>query len=351
MGVLLAIIAIILFGLIIFVHEFGHFFTAKLSGMLVHEFAIGMGPKIFSFKRGETVYSLRLFPIGGFCNIEGEDNNSDSENERSFAAKPVWKRMLVIVMGAILNIVFGTILMATIVFQQDLLPTSVIAQFEEGSKFEEAGLLVEDEIKSIDGYAIYSERDLSFALAIADPNDLDIVVMRNGELVEFYDLILNTQLIADQEIVAFDFYLYGTPMSFWGGVEKIFIDAFSIIRMVFATLEGLLTGQFGFNEVSGPVGMTQAITEVASIGLEESFLTALNNIVFIMAVISFNLGVFNLLPIPALDGGRFVFLLIEGIFKKPVPAKFETAVNTAGFVILIGFSIVIAFKDVFMLFQ
>ncbi len=347
-GIILIVAGILLFNLIIFVHEFGHFFTAKMSGMLVHEFALGMGPKFFSFTKGETVYSLRLFPIGGFCDIEGE--NGDTGNDRSFASKPIWKRMIVIITGAIMNIILGIIFMSVLLVQQDLLPYPMIADFAENSKFEQAGLSVGDTITEVDGYAIYSEKDLSFALAIADPNSVDLEVERAGEKLEFTDITLDSEEMSGRTVTVMDFYIYGEPISFTGVIEKTFVDSLSIIRMVLASLEGLVTGEFGFNEVSGPIGATQAIAEAASVGLQESLIAGFNNILFMMAVISINLGVFNLLPIPALDGGRFVFLLIELIFRKPVPEKVETYVNTAGFVVLIGFMVVVAFKDVYYLF-
>lgn len=174
MAVLLVIIAVLLFGLIIFVHEFGHFFTAKLSGIKVNEFAIGMGPKIFSKKGKETQYTLRLLPIGGFCSMEGEDESSD--DKRAFGNKPIWKRMIVVVAGAVMNILLGLVLMAVIVCQQDLIAIPEIAKFAENSQLEAAGAMIDDRIISIDGYAIYTDRDISFALSTANPESVDIVL-------------------------------------------------------------------------------------------------------------------------------------------------------------------------------
>ncbi len=343
----LIIIGILLFELIIFVHEFGHFITAKLSGIWVREFALGMGPKIFSFKKGDTVYSLRLFPIGGFCDMEGEDE--DSPSPTAFNNKPIYKRMIVVVTGAILNLVLGIILMSTILFQQDLLPTTTIAEFTEDSKTAAAGLMPNDTIVSVDGYAIYTEKDLSFAYGTADPNDVDITVNRDGEIIEFNDLNLDSTENMGRQLVAVDFYLYGEAPNFFNVIGKTFADSYSLFRMVLGTLGGMFTGEFGLNEVSGPIGTTEAISQVASQGLESGFGEAVNNIVMVMAVITINLGVFNLLPFPALDGGRFVFLLIEAIRRKPVPRKIEGYVNFVGFVILIGFMILISFKDIYNL--
>ncbi len=314
---LLILIGVLLFGMIIFVHEFGHFFTAKLSGIRVNEFSMGMGPKIFGIKKGETLYSLRLFPIGGFCAMEGEDE--DSNDNRAFNNKPVWKRMIVVVTGAIMNIIFGFALMAVILGQQELLPVPQIAQFTEGSKFEEAGVQINDTITSIDGYAVYTERDLSFALAIADPNNVDVTLKRGDETVKLEDIKLTSQTLTNgRTSVQIDFNIYGEKKTFGGVIKKTFLDTYSVIRMVFASLKGLVTGQFGFNDVSGPVGAAQAITQAASAGLETSFMAAVNNIIMMMVVISVNLGIFNLLPLPALDGGRFVFLLMASSMMSSV---------------------------------
>ncbi|MFI3324589.1 MAG: M50 family metallopeptidase [Clostridia bacterium] len=348
MGVILAIIGVLLFTLIIFLHEFGHFFTAKLSGISVHEFALGMGPKIFSFTKGETEYSLRALPIGGFCDIEGE--NGDSTAEGSFTSKPIWKRMIVIITGAIMNLILGVIFMAIVLLSQDLLATTTIADFTEGSKLEVAGIMVNDEIIEIDGYKIYSEKDLSYAFATADASGVDFVVKRDGEKITFDNVELASYTEDGETYVSIDFYVYGEEVNLQNLVTKTFADSFAIARMVIDSLKGLLTGEFSINDVSGPVGATQAIAQATTAGLQDSFSTAFSNLLFMMALISVNLGIFNLLPFPALDGGRFVFLLIELIFKKPVPQKVEGYVNSIGFMILIGFMLLITFKDVWNLF-
>jgi regulator of sigma E protease len=172
--VLLIIIAVLLFGLMIFIHEFGHFFTAKLCGIRVNEFSIGMGPTLFHFQRGETKYALRLLPIGGFCAMEGE--NGDSDDERSFYKKSVWKRMLVVVMGAVMNIVLGLVLMMILLSQESAFNSTTVAAFAKNSAFQAAGLKEGDTFVSVDHYRIYGDRDLSFALATANPSSVDIVV-------------------------------------------------------------------------------------------------------------------------------------------------------------------------------
>lgn len=266
-GILLAVIGVLLFGLIIFIHEFGHFFTAKLSHVCVNEFSIGMGPKLFSFTRGETQYSLRLLPI--------------------------------------------------------------------------------------DGYTVRTGQDLSFALSMAalDSTDgtaaLDLTVKRGEETVTFNDLTINTTSADGKQYRAvLDFYVLGEEKTPWTLIKNAFADTYSTVRMIFNSLIGMVTGRFGFKELAGPVGTAQAVTQAASAGLKQSFGAAVNNIVYIMLVISVNLGIVNLLPLPALDGGRLVFLIIEAIFRRPVPAKYERWVHAGGFALLICLMLAVTFQDI-----
>lgn len=345
--VLLGIIAILLFGLIIFIHELGHFVTAKLSGIRVNEFALGMGPTLFHFKKGETQYSLRAFPIGGFCAMEGEDE--ESEDDRAFNKKPVWKRILVVIMGAVMNIVLGLILMMIILGQQPAFNSTTIAQFSTGAATQAAGLQVGDTFTNIDGYKIYGDRDLSFALSTANPEKIDIEVLRNGKMISFQDVKLNTKTTNGKKILALDFFVKAIPKNPGTLIAKSAQDTVSTVRMVWYSLVGLISGKFGFNDVAGPVGAASAIGEAANIGLQQSFMAALNNIIMMMMMITVNLGVVNLMPFPALDGGRLVFLIVEGIRRKPVNPKYEGWVNAAGFCLLIGLMVVVTFNDIIRL--
>ncbi len=349
LNILLIIIAVLLFGLIISIHEFGHFFTAKLSGIRVNEFAVGMGPKLFGFTRGETDYSLRLFPIGGYCAMEGEDE--ESPDDKAFNNKPVWKRMIVIVAGAFMNIILGLVLMSVIVCQSNLLATNQIAAFTENSKLEAAGAEVGDYIYSVDGYRIRTETDLSFGFGTADPDSCNIVLVRDGEKIELNNVKLDSYESSGRTAVVIDFKIYGVQKTPLRIIKKSVDNTWSMMKMVILSLKGIVTGKYGLNDVSGPVGVAQAITEAASTGLKTSVSDAVYNIMTIMALISINLGVFNLLPFPALDGGRFVFLLIEAVRKKPVPRKYEAWVNTAGMAILLAFMVVVTCKDIIGIFK
>jgi Predicted membrane-associated Zn-dependent proteases 1 len=344
---ILFLIAVLVFGFIIFIHEFGHFFTAKLSGIRVNEFSIGMGPALAHFKKGETQYSLRVLPIGGFCAMEGEDE--ESPDEHAFNNKPVWKRILVVVMGAVMNIVLGVIIMAVILVQQPAFSSTTISKFTENSATQAAGLKVGDVFTSIDGYAINGDRDLSFALATANPNSANIQVRRNGKLYEFKNVKFNTKTVSGKSVLSLDFYVLPIEKNAGTLIVKSAQDTVSTVRMVWYSLVGLVTGRFGMNDVAGPVGAASAIGQAASIGLQQSFVAALNNILMMMMIITVNLGVVNLLPFPALDGGRLIFLIVEGIRRKPINRKYEGWINAAGFCLLMALMVFTTYSDILRL--
>ena len=442
-GIGLIVIGILLFELIIFFHEGGHFITAKKSGVKVNEFALGMGPKLFSFTKGETTYSFRLFPIGGYCAMEGEDQ--DSDNPRAFNNAKIWKRMIIIIAGAVMNILLGFVLMFIIVVQQPTFASTTVDVFQPNSYTANSGLQTGDQIIKLNNYDIWNYRDFAFAmgtmkcvevdgdslniykedctnkltslyLSITDDTSLsedklisineqfqkncseinkvttkedadkaleqgykdlnklvgiteytipkieiketrqrfrtDVTVIRDGEQVELKDVDFFTTLNPEtnKPEIRWDFFVKPIEKNFSTVITETCSQTVSVARMVWASLAGLVTGQFGFNEVSGPVGITNAITQVAAEGLEKSFLDAVNNIILVMVIITVNLGIFNMLPFPALDGGRFVLLLIEGIFRKPIPRKIEAAINGAGLAILFLFMILVTFKDIWQIF-
>ena len=344
------LLAILIFGVMIAIHEFGHFITAKLLGIRVNEFAIGMGPALWSRTRGETQYSLRAFPVGGYCAMEGEDE--ESQDVRAFGNKPVWKRFLVVAAGSVFNIVLGFFLMMIVLGQQEVFVTTQISQFTEGSALQAAGAQVGDAIVEVDGYAIYTDRDLSFALALADPDAVSMVVKREGQRVDLGTFAMQSQVLEDgTKMVSLDFYVEPEAVTFLGLVRRSATDTFSMARMVVETLKGLFTGRFGLNDVAGPIGTAQAIGQAASAGLAQGFGQAVLNILLMIVMITVNLGIVNLLPLPALDGGRLLFLVWEGVTRHPVPAKYEGYVHAAGFILLIGLMVVIAFHDIFRIVQ
>lgn len=349
--VLLIIIAVLLFGFMIFIHEFGHFFTAKLCGIRVNEFAIGMGPVLTHFQKGDTKYSLRLFPIGGFCAMEGEEgeDGTKSEDKHAFFNKPVWQRMLVVVMGAVMNVIFGLVLMMILLGQQQAFNSTTIAQFTKNSAFQAAGMKVGDTFVSFDHYRIYGDKDLSFAIATANPSSVDISVNRGGKQIDFHNVKLNSRKIQGKNYVSFDFYVEAIPKNLGTLLMKTGQDTVSVVRLVWYSLVGLLTGKFGFNEMAGPIGAADAVGQAMTVGLKQSFLAGLNNVIYIMMMFTVNLGVFNLIPFPALDGGKLFLFLVEAIRRKPLNEKYVGVVETAGFALLMIFALVVTYSDILRL--
>lgn len=358
------LIAILFFGLIIFIHEFGHFIFAKLFKVKVNEFAMGMGPTLLKFQGKETKYALRLFPIGGFCAMEGEEEESDSDG--SFSKKAVWKRMIIVAAGALFNLILGLIICAVILGSSDLISTTQIHSFDESAVSNvEGGLMEGDKLIEIDGKRVFSGYDISFLMQRNADGVFDFVVERNGEKVCLNDVKFATKEGKDgKNVIIYDFIIVGIP-SFKGlsqaenkgayffsalgnSIKYSFGDAVSIGRMVYLSLFDLITGQYHLSDLSGPVGTMQIIAEVAQESASSFDFSYLLNI---MALITINIGLFNLLPIPALDGGRLFFMFIELLFRKPVPQKYENWVHSAGMILLLIFMAVVSFSDIWKLIQ
>ncbi len=346
---MLIVIAVLLFCLIVFIHEMGHFITAKLCGIQVNEFALGMGPRLFHFKKGETTYSLRLLPIGGFCAMEGE--NGDSENPRAFGNKPVWKRLIVVSAGAIMNLLLGFVFMIILMVQQPVFASTTIAYFYDGAATQQAGMQLGDTFYSVNGYRIYTDRDLSFALSTADPASVDFVLLRDGEKVVLDDVALQTRDADGTPVTVVDFKVDSIPKNVGTVLWQSAAGTISNIRMVWSSLFGILTGQISPSSLAGPVGTASVISQAASQGLSQGFGEAVNNILLVMVIITVNLGIVNLFPLPALDGGRLVFLIIEGIRRKPINRKYEGWIHAGGFVLLMGFMVLISINDIVRIFS
>ena len=341
------LVAMLVFGVIIALHEFGHFAVAKLCGIKVNQFAIGMGPVIFKKQKGETEYSLRLFPIGGFCAMEGED--SGSKDPRAFNNKPVWQRMLVVVAGATMNLILGFVLiLCTTLLYGDVI-TLQIAEFtkdEAGnstSSSEASGLQVGDEIISMDGMRILTDTDLSYKLQNTESDTMKLVVRRNGEKITLDNVkFYNTATQGRQ-----DFYVHAEKLNFFNTISYSFLDTISTGRLIWISLRDLITGKYGFHDLSGPVGIISTIGEAASYG--ETFKQHLTSVLSLSSFITINVGIFNLLPIPALDGARFVFLAVEGIRRKPISPEREGMVHFVGMALLFLVMIAVTFQDIFNL--
>ena len=337
--------AVVFFGLIIASHELGHFALAKLFGVRVNEFAIGMGPKIWKKKKGETEYSLRAFPIGGFCAMEGEDG--ESEDDRAFYKKKVWQRILIVAAGAVVNLILGVLIVMVMLTQEDLIGTPQINQFYENAATQQCGLEAKDEILKINGRHVYSQYDLGFLLSRDKDNTVDFVVRRGGEQVAVNNVKFDVRTEEDgSETMIYDFIIVGVKPTFLHVLEYGARESLSMARIVWVSLFDLVTGRFGFKDLSGPIGTVAIISEVT----KESK-TDLTPILTILALISINIGIFNLLPIPALDGGRLFFLFIEAIFRKPVNRKYEGWIHAVGLVLLMAMMLAISFSDILKLIR
>ena len=410
------IIAVLFFGVIITIHEFGHFIFAKLFGVKVNEFAIGMGPTILKKQGKETKYALRFLPIGGFVSMEGEEE--ESEDSRAFCNQKTWKRMIIIAAGATFNIILGIIVCFFLVGSEELVGTNQILQFYETAvSNQEGGLKEGDKIIEIDGKRVFSDYDISFLMqrngsgkysfvverdgeklnlpevhfarrtggnfsyaedctisslsskikgfglkdgdkmlkvngeavlngeeliaAIGKDEDytFDFTVERQGEVLEFTDVKMAV-------VTVFDFVILGEDKNVFNVTKNAFGYAFSMGRLVYLSLFDLLRGQYGMNDIAGPIGTISVITDIA----EESIATFdWSQMFMIMAMITINIGLFNLLPVPALDGGHLFFMFFELIFRKKIPQKYESYIHAAGLVILLGFMAIISASDIWKL--
>ncbi len=419
------LIAILFFGLIILVHEFGHFIFAKLFGVKVNEFALGMGPTLIKKQGKETKYAIRLFPVGGFVSMEGEEE--ESTDSRAFCNQAVWKRMIIIAAGATFNLIMGIIACIILVAapwekpQENTTPlvaTNEILQFYDGATSNsEGGLKAGDKILKIDGKNVFSDYDITFLMQRNQSGKYDFVVEREGEKLQLKDvpfakrtggnfsydpecvissvsgklkdqgmkdgdkiIRVNDAEITDNEalmaaigadedyiysftvvrgeetltisdvkmntVTVFDFVILGKEKTVGNVLSTAFGYTFSLGRMVYLSLFDLLRGQYGFNDLAGPVGTVSVIADVAG----ESVKTAdYAQMFMLMAMIAINIGLFNLLPVPALDGGHLFFMLPELIFRKKIPQKYESYIHAAGLIVLFGFMAIISAGDIWKL--
>lgn len=336
-------LAILMFLLLVIIHEFGHFIAAKICGVRVNEFAVGFGPKLLKKQWGETLYSVNLIPLGGYCAMEGED--SESADEAAFCRKKPLQRLFIVANGAIFNLILGVIIVGISLLPNtgsNLLGSTTVAKFTEGAISAEHGLMAGDEIISVNGRRVFTDRDLSYTFTNVEEGSVDLVVRRNGEKVSLPDVEFATEDIDGIKVLKLDFWILGKPKTFGNLITHTFKTTFSYCRIVWFSLIDLLSGKYGISAMSGPVGITATVGEVAKRNVLD--------ILPIMALITVNLGIFNLLPLPALDGGRILFILIEAVTRRPVPQKFEGFVHAAGFILLLGFMILISAKDIFTLF-
>jgi len=347
--------AILLFSMLIFVHELGHFAAAKLSGVQVNEFSMFMGPALWSKKIGETLYSIRLIPIGGYCAMEGEDG--DSDNPHSFGHAAWWKRLIILAAGAAMNFLVGVLIMVAIYLPAKQVVVPVISSFESFATINGAdGLQVGDKILELDGEKIYVQSDFSMLLNLNPSQTHDLVVLRDGRKVTLKDLRMETHTVTDDSGVTRK--LYGMnftveSLNFAGKLQCAWNQSMDTVRLVRLSLQMLVSGKAGLGDMTGPVGIVQQMTVVADESASRR--EALMNMLYFGGFIAINLAVMNLLPLPALDGGRIVCVVIttavEAVTRKKINPKYEGYLHGAGMILLMALMAVIMFKDIFMLFR
>lgn len=359
---LYVVLAVLMFGLLVMLHELGHFLMARLFRVGIHEFSVGMGPKIFSWKgktrEGSaataeeeespcTVYSLRALPIGGYVSMVGEDGESD--DPAAFGNKPVWQRILIVVAGPVVNVLLGFLLMLIIVLASARLATNTVGEFEEGALSAQHGLMLGDTVVAVGDVKIHTGNELVYEImnqgvteSAAGVVAIDLTVLRDGNEIFLPGVQFPSM---ETEGVLFgspDFKVYGEEKTFLGVIKHSFFRSVSTVKMILDQIGDLIGGRYGLNAVSGPIGITQEITTAAKAGLI--------NVLYLMAVITVNLGVFNLLPLPALDGGRLLFLVIELLIGRPVNKNVEGYIHFAGMMLLFLLMIIVCCKDIAGLF-
>ncbi len=384
------IAAILVFGIVIAVHEFGHFAMAKWSGIQVNEFSIGMGPTLWKKIYKGTQYSVRAFPIGGFVAMEGEESPESQQAQRGEAASaneaapqstaapytpasydeiptepeapsgyvspipleertgvsfddvPVYKRCITVAAGAVMNFVLGFVVLFILVNMQDSITSRVIYGFEENALCEQTGLQVNDEIIAVNGRTCFVANDIVYELSRTENASADFTVLRDGEEVLLENVQFDTGTNEDgSSYMQMNFIVYGLEKTPLNVLEEAVRYELYYSRLILSSLVDLVTGRESINNLSGPVGIVSAIGTAASYGLED--------LLSLLALITVNLGVFNLLPLPALDGGKLVFLVFEGITGKPVPSKIQGMVNMIGLFLLLALMLFVTYNDMLRL--
>ena len=339
------ILAILAFGMLVIVHEFGHFITAKRGGVQVNEFWIGMGPTLLKKEHNGTLYCLKLLPFGGACVMEGEDE--DSESEHAFGKASLPRRMLIVAAGALMNFLVGFLIVLAVIQPNGPNGGYIVSTLDSvdpaSTAAAEGGLQAGDEILEVDGYNILMRSDFEVALARGADTTYEVVVRRDGEKITLPAVTLEPTIEGENGRKMIGLTFAEQPDSIGMHISMAVRTSVNYARMVWASLGMLVTGQVGVDQLSGPVGVAEVMATTASYSIS-AFLQ-------LVAFISINLGVMNLLPLPALDGGRLVFLILEGIRRKPVPAKYEGYIHAAGLMLLLALMVYVTGQDILRLIQ
>ena len=371
MTIIITILAsLLVFGAVIAIHEFGHFAAAKLSGIQVNEFAIGMGPALWKKIAGGTQYTLRLLPVGGYVAMEGEGSPEADQAERDrdgreaapeegweenpippeqrtgipFPEAAVWKRAIVMAAGPLMNFVLGfVVLLGLTAFRAEPIASRIIYEVEEGSLAAQTGLEAGDEIVAVNGRRCFVTNDILYELARTRDTQADFTVRRDGKLVELPAVRFDSYTDEDGSTrMDIGFTVYALAKTPANVLKESVNSELYYSRIIFTSLADLLRGRESINNLSGPVGIVSAISQAASYGLTD--------VLEMLVLITVNLGVFNLLPIPALDGGRLVFLAVEAVIRRPVSERVQENLTLATFILLFGLMIFATYNDVIRLF-
>ena len=343
------LIALIVFELLVVFHEFGHFIAARACGVKVVEFSVGMGPKLFSVQGKETLFSLRGLPIGGYCSMVGEDTEEEADVEGSLASKPVWQRMLVLFAGPFFNFLLA-FLLAGIILSQAGVDHCVLTDVTPGFPAEEAGLQAGDEVIGLNRSKVVFFRDLQTWLYFHKDEPVDVRVRRSGEELSFR---LTPKYDDEQERYMIGIVCSGRRDPVGSAGELLYYSLQEVRFNVTSVITGLgmmVRGRISPDNITGPVGIVESIGETVEETKEFGLITVLLNLINVALLLSANLGVMNLLPLPALDGGQLLFCFVELIFRRPVNRSLEGAVHFAGFVLLMALMAVIMMHDIGRIF-
>ena len=380
-----AIVSVVMFLVMVSLHEFGHFIVAKMLNFKVDEFSVGMGPAIFKKKKGETQYSIRILPLGGYCKFEGEDE-ADNTNPRAFSNQKAWKRLLVLLAGGVFNIILGFVLFLVIVPSTSPARTNVIDTVVPHSHIEQVGVQPNDKIIKINGKKINFYNDISlYTQNFKKDEQATVTVLRNGEkidysfmpteqivkttygengvqvdstingyttgqFVEYSDKMPKDDSLVGQSETSTRYIIGFTPKTKDITIFNVWGEALNetefVVKLVYQSFWQMITGKVGVDQMSGPVGIVSEVNNAVNSG-SYSWLYVLN----LVAILTINLGIFNILPIPALDGGRILFVLIEMIRRKAIPPEKEGIVHAVGMLLLLAFIVFVSFHDIMRLFN
>ncbi len=345
------LITIFIFGLLIFIHELGHYIVARRCGVGIIEFAIGMGPKVFSWEGKVNTFSVRLLPIGGFVSMVGEYSDVIEAKDRGktpLDQKPVLNRILIVLAGPVMNILLGFIVMTILVSTGENIYSTKVAEFRQEATSDEYGLQIDDEIIRVNGKRIHVFTDMSYKIVSDGIEPIDITVLRNGSEVVLRDVqfpVVNADGISTGTI---DFYIYAEEKTVGNVLHESFYQSVSTVYMTVDSLIDTIKGRYGIDAISGPVGIGGQIGEVIDEGIQEEDITfwdTARNLLMMLVFITISLGVLNLLPIPVLDGGMLVIYIIEAIRRKPLNKNLQQTITAVFMVLLIMMTVIVFLKD------